>query len=135
MMKPGLLIVEDDEEIREQLRWALAGTYVVHTAGNPREALACMKRQRPPLVTLDLGLPPRPDDAVEGLALLDALLAVDRLTKVIVLTGNSERATALQAIQRGAYDFMPKPVHLETLKLLLGRAAYVYQLERCQVSR
>ena len=130
MMKPGLLIVEDDEEIREQLGWAMADTYVVHPAGNTREALACVKRQRPPLVTLDLGLPPRPDDAVEGLALLDALLAVDRLTKVIVLTGNSERANALQAIQRGAYDFMQKPVHLETLKLILGRAAYVYQLEQ-----
>ncbi|WP_447983689.1 PEP-CTERM-box response regulator transcription factor [Nitrospira sp. Nam74] len=130
MMKPGLLIVEDDEEIREQLRWAMAGAYTVHPAANTREALACVKRQRPPLVTLDLGLPPRPDDAVEGLALLDAILAVDRLTKVIVLTGNSERANALQAIQRGAYDFMQKPVHLETLKLILARAAYVYQLEQ-----
>ncbi|MBA3754340.1 MAG: PEP-CTERM-box response regulator transcription factor [Nitrospira sp.] len=130
MTKPGLMIVDDDEEIREQLRWALEDTYAVHPVGSPREALTYMKRDRPPLVTLDLGLPPRPDDAVEGLALLDALLAVDRLTKVIVLTGNSERATALQAIQRGAYDFMPKPVHLETLKLILGRAAYVYQLEQ-----
>jgi two-component system NtrC family response regulator len=129
MTKPGLLIVDDQEEIREQLRWALEDTYAVHLAGNPREALAAMKRDRPPLVTLDLGLPPRPDQSVEGLALLDALLAVDRLTKVIVLTGNSDRATALQAIQLGAYDFMPKPVHLETLKLILGRAAYVAQLE------
>jgi two-component system, NtrC family, response regulator len=130
MTKPGLLIVEDDEEVREQLGWAMADTYTVYPAGNTREALACVKRQRPPLVTLDLGLPPRPDDAVEGLALLDAILAVERLTKVIVLTGNSERANALQAIQRGAYDFMQKPVHLETLKLILGRAAYVYQLEQ-----
>ena len=130
MTKAGLLIVDDDEEIREQLGWAMAGTYQVHSAGNTREALACVKRQRPPLVTLDLGLPPRPDDAGEGLALLEAMLAVDRLTKVIVLTGNSERATALQAIQRGAYDFMQKPVHLETLKLILGRAAYVAHLEQ-----
>ena len=129
-MKPGLLIVDDDEEIREQLRWALEDTYAVHLAGSPREALASMKRDRPALVTLDLGLPPRPEAAVEGLALLEALLGVDRLTKVVVLTGNSDRGTALQAIQRGAYDFMPKPVHLETLKLILGRAAYVAQLEQ-----
>ncbi|HTK86811.1 MAG TPA: PEP-CTERM-box response regulator transcription factor, partial [Nitrospiraceae bacterium] len=79
---------------------------------------------------LDLGLPPRPDEAVEGLALLEALLSVDRLTKVVVLTGNNERANALQAIQLGAYDFMQKPVHLETLKLILSRAAYVSQLEQ-----
>jgi two-component system NtrC family response regulator len=130
MTKPGLLIVDDEEEIREQLRWALEDTYAAHPVGNPREALAYMKRDRPPLVTLDLGLPPRPDDAVEGLALLEAILAVDRLTKVIVLTGNSERANALHAIQGGAYDFIQKPVHLETLKLILGRAAYVYQLEQ-----
>ena len=130
MTKSGLLIVDDDEEIREQLRWALEDTYTVYSAGNPREALASMKRDRPPLVTLDLGLPPRPAEAVEGLALLDALLSVDRLTKVVVLTGNNERANALQAIQLGAYDFMQKPVHLETLKLILSRAAYVSQLEQ-----
>jgi two-component system, NtrC family, response regulator len=130
MTKLGLLIVDDNEEIREQLRWALEDTYTVHLAGTSREALACMKRERPPLVTLDLGLPPRPDEAVEGLALLEALLSVDRLTKVVVLTGNNERANALQAIQLGAYDFMQKPVHLETLKLILSRAAYVSQLEQ-----
>lgn len=130
MTKSGLLIVDDDEEIREQLRWALEDTYTVYSAGNSREALASMKRDRPPLVTLDLGLPPRPAEAVEGLALLDALLSVDRLTKVVVLTGNNERANALQAIQLGAYDFMQKPVHLETLKLILSRAAYVSQLEQ-----
>jgi two-component system, NtrC family, response regulator len=130
MTKLGLLIVDDDEEIREQLRWALEDAYTVHLAGTSREALACMKRERPPLVTLDLGLPPRPDEAVEGLALLEALLSVDRLTKVVVLTGNNERANALQAIQLGAYDFMQKPVHLETLKLILSRAAYVSQLEQ-----
>ncbi|MEP6887904.1 MAG: response regulator, partial [Nitrospirales bacterium] len=63
MTKPGLMIVDDDEEIREQLRWALEDTYAVHPVGSPREALTYMKRDRPPLVTLDLGLPPRPDDA------------------------------------------------------------------------
>lgn len=130
MTKSGLLIVDDDEEIREQLRWALEDTYTVYSAGNSREALAYMKRDRPPLVTLDLGLPPRPTEAVEGLALLEALLSVDRLTKVVVLTGNNERANALQAVQLGAYDFMQKPVHLETLKLILSRAAYVAQLEQ-----
>jgi len=89
-----------------------------------------MKRERPPLVTLDLGLPPRPDDAVEGLALLEGLLAIDRLTKVVVLTGNNERSSALRAIQSGAFDYIQKPVHLETLRVTLSRAAYVHQLEQ-----
>lgn len=130
MSKPGLLIVDDQEEIRSQLRWALDDAYDVHPVGNAREALAYMKRERPPLVTLDLGLPPRPDDAVEGLALLDGLLSIDRLTKVIVLTGNSERSSALQAIKSGAFDYIQKPVHLETLRVTLSRAAYVHQLEQ-----
>ena len=56
MSKPGLLIVDDQEEIRSHLRWALDDTYDVHPVGNAREALAYMKRERPPLVTLDLGL-------------------------------------------------------------------------------
>src|SRR6476661_3606786 len=128
MSKPGLLIVDDQEEIRSQLRWALDDTYDVHPVGNAREALAYMKRERPPLVTLDLGLPPRPDDAVEGLALLEGLLAIDRLTKVVVLTGNNERSSALRAIQSGAFDYIQKPVHLETLRVTLSRAAYVHQL-------
>jgi two-component system, NtrC family, response regulator len=128
--KPGVLIVDDDIEIREQLQWALKDTYTVHLAGTAREALTCAKRHRPALVSLDLGLPPRPDEAVEGLALLEAIRSIDHLTKVIVLTGKTERATALQAIQLGAYDCLQKPVHLEALKLILGRASYVYHVEQ-----
>jgi two-component system, NtrC family, response regulator len=99
-------------------------------AGTAREALTCAKRHRPALVSLDLGLPPRPDEAAEGLALLEAIRSIDHLTKVIVLTGKTERATALQAIQLGAYDCLQKPVHLEALKLILGRASYVYHVEQ-----
>jgi two-component system NtrC family response regulator len=130
MDKPALLIVDDDSEIRSQMEWAFSDTHVVHLAGTPRDALAVMKRERPPLVTLDLGLPPRPAEATEGLALLDELLAVDRAAKVIVITGNNERANALAAIARGAYDFIEKPVQLDALKVILDRAAYLYNLEQ-----
>lgn len=129
MGKTALLVVEDDPDLRDQMRWALEDSYEVHLAGTAREALALMKRERPPLVMLDLGLPPHPDEAVEGLALLDGLLSVDRLAKVIVVTGNSDRANALGAIERGAYDFIQKPVQLDTLRIILQRAAYLYQLE------
>ncbi len=130
MDKPTLLVVEDDPEIRDQMRWALDDTHIVHLAETPREALAVMKRERPSLVTLDLGLPPHPAEAVEGLALLEELLAVDRMAKVIVITGNNERTNAMAAIQRGAYDFMEKPVQIDVLKVVLNRAAYLYQLEQ-----
>ena len=127
--RPALLLVEDDAEIREQMRWALDDAYVVHLAGNRRDALALMKRERPALITLDLGLPPQPAEAAEGLALLEELLAVERTAKVIVITGNNERNNAMMAIQRGAYDFLEKPVQLDVLKTVLDRAAYLYRLE------
>ena len=129
MGKPALLIVDDDPEIRDQMRWALADSHAVHLAADPREALAIMKRECPSLVTLDLGLPPHPAEAVEGLALLGELLALDRLAKVIVITGNNERSSALAAIQRGAYDFMEKPVQIDVLKVILSRAEYLNRLE------
>ena len=129
MSKPTLMVVEDDPEIKEQMRWALEDAYEVHVAGTPREALALMKREHPALVTLDLGLPPRPTEAAEGLTVLEELLAIDRLAKIIVITGNNDRSHALEAIQRGAYDFIQKPVQLEVLKVILQRAAYLYQLE------
>jgi two-component system NtrC family response regulator len=129
MSKANVLVIEDDPAIRDQMRWGLDDAYTVHLAGNAREALALMKRERPPLVTLDLGLPPHTSEAVEGLGVLEGLLAVDRLAKVIIITGNGERANALGAVQRGAYDYMQKPVHLERLKVVLERAEYLYQLE------
>jgi two-component system NtrC family response regulator len=132
MGKPTLMVVEDDPEIRDQMRWALADTHIVHLAATPREALAIMKRERPSLVTLDLGLPPRPAEAIEGLTLLQELLAVDRMAKVIVITGNDERTNAVKAVQHGAYDFLEKPVQIEVLKVILDRAAYLYQLEQEQ---
>ncbi len=130
MDKPALLVVEDDPEIREQMRWAFDDAYMVHLAGNRRDALALMKRERPALITLDLGLPPHPAEAAEGLALLEELLAVERTAKVIVITGNSDRTNAMVAVQRGAYDFLEKPVQLDVLKIILDRAAYLYRLEQ-----
>lgn len=130
MTKPDLLIVDDDPEIREHLRWALEHLYTVHLAGNAREALSCTKRYRPGLVILDLGLPPRPHETAEGLALLEGIRAVDRAIKIIVVTGHCEQTNARQAVHRGAHDCIPKPVRLDTLTLILRRAAFVYELEQ-----
>ena len=88
------------------------------------------KREHPPLVTLDLGLPPSPGDTVEGFRALNDMLQFDPLLKVLIITGQGERENALAAIGQGAYDFFCKPVDLEALRIVLGRALYVYQLER-----
>jgi two-component system NtrC family response regulator len=128
--RPTLLLVEDDAEIREQLKWALASEYTVLEAADRPTAVMLLQSEHPLLVTLDLGLPPNPDDATEGLAALEEFLAADRLTKVIVMTGNSDRANALKAIDLGAYDYLVKPVQLEVLKVVLQRASYLARLER-----
>jgi two-component system, NtrC family, response regulator len=128
--KPKLLIVDDDEEIRTQMRWALATDYAVELAGDRTAALEIFRAQRPAVVLLDLGLPPNPATPEEGLATLSELLAVDSLTKVVVITGQGEKETALRAVGAGAYDFLGKPVDMGELKLLLKRSFHVAQLER-----
>lgn len=129
-MKPRLLIVDDDEEIRTQMKWGLAQEYDVLLAEDRPTALELLSEHHPQVVLLDLGLPPRPAEPVEGLAALSEILTRDSLVKVIIISGQGEKANALQAIGAGAYDFLTKPVDLEMLKLLLARAFHVASLER-----
>ena len=126
---PFLLLVEDDPNIREQMKWAMASDYTVLEARDRRAAIAILRREEPGLVLLDLGLPPDADGATEGLATLAEILQFRPMTKVIVLTGNQERGNALAAVQGGAYDFIQKPVQIDVLKVILQRAVYLYRLE------
>jgi two-component system NtrC family response regulator len=130
MEKPKLLIVDDDEEIRTQMKWALAQEYDVYIAADRQSALAAFHAKRPAVVTLDLGLPPHPRDMEEGFRTLGDILQEDTDAKVIVITGRDGREYALQAIGQGAYDFFRKPIELEELKVILRRALHVYQLEQ-----
>ncbi|WP_447986190.1 PEP-CTERM-box response regulator transcription factor [Nitrospira sp. Nam74] len=128
--RPTVLIVDDDAEIREQLKWALAKEYSVVEAEDRSTAVSLARTESPALVTLDLGLPGDVDGATEGLAALEEILALNRLTKVVVMTGNSDRTNAVKAVQLGAYDYIHKPVQLEVLKVILQRATYLYELDR-----
>ncbi len=123
-----LLIVEDDAGLQSQLRWCLDG-YEILQAQDRTSAMAHMRRHEPELVTLDLGLPPDPANATEGLALLEEILAFNPGVKVIVVTGNDDRENALKAVALGAYDFYIKPVDAELLRLIVDRAARLYELE------
>ena len=128
--RPKLLIVDDEESIRTQLQWALAKRYDILVAADRKGALEVFRAGRPEVVILDLGLPPSADDVAEGLAVLEEMCREDDLVKVIVSSGHSERENALEAIGRGAYDFLPKPVQVDELKLILARAFHVSRLER-----
>ena len=126
--KRRLLVIEDDAGLRTQMKWALAD-FDVSVAGDRESGLAIFERERPPVVVLDLGLPPDPNGASEGMAALESILARQSLTKVIVASGNEERANALRAVTLGAYDFYPKPIDPQVLHLIIGRALNLYDLE------
>jgi two-component system NtrC family response regulator len=124
-----LLIVEDDPALQKQIRWAF-DDYETLPASNRDEALAQVRRHAPPVVTMDLGLPPEPDAATEGFKLLEAILETAPDTKVIVLTGQNDRANALRAIALGAYDFFEKPFEPELLGLTIQRAFRLHDLQQ-----
>ena len=127
--KPKLLIVEDNSSIATQMKWALAQDYEVLLAEDRRSALDIFSEKQPLVVTLDLGLPPRPGEVEEGFLTLNEILSLNGLVKVIVITGQGEKDHALMAIGEGAYDFFCKPIQIEELKIILNRAFYVSQLE------
>ena len=123
-----LLIVDDDLGIQRQLRWSFEG-YAVELAGDRDEALARFRAQLPPVVTVDLGLPPNPDNPDEGFAVVKEILRLVPETKVIVLTGQDQQEHALTAIRMGAYDFYRKPIDSAELTVIVDRAYHLYELE------
>jgi two-component system, NtrC family, response regulator len=129
-MKPKLLIVDDDEAIRTQMKWALSENYEVHFAEDRKAAGEAFEANSPAVTLLDLGLPPRPNQCDEGMAVLSDILAIDNTAKVIIISGQSEKQNAIEAVGAGAYDFLCKPVEMEEVRLLLRRCIHVAELEK-----
>lgn len=129
-MKPKVLIVEDDEELRTHLKWALSDSYQVLLAEDRASAIEIVETNQPDVVLLDLGLPPYPNDVQEGFETLRQIHARWEFSKVIVITGQGEKPNALRAIGEGAYDFLVKPIDTDQLKVILQRAVYLARLER-----
>lgn len=127
--RPILLVVEDDEGLQAQFKWAYDDFEVI-PAIDRDSAIAALRAHEPAVVTLDLGLPPDPDGTSEGFAVLDAIMTLKPDAKVIVATGHGARESALQAIERGAYDFYQKPVDIEELGLIVRRAYNLYGIEQ-----
>ncbi|HEX6377202.1 MAG TPA: PEP-CTERM-box response regulator transcription factor [Allosphingosinicella sp.] len=123
-----LLIVEDDEGLQRQLRWAY-DDYEVLVASNRDAAINLLRAEEPPVVTLDLGLPPDPNGVTEGFATLETILSLKPETKVIVASGHGARESALRAIASGAYDFYQKPVDIDQLGLIVRRAFQLHGIE------
>ena len=123
-----LLVVEDDPGLQTQLKWCFEGFEVI-IAGDREAALEELERHHPPVVTLDLGLPPDADGTSEGFATLEQILERAPHTKVIVVTGNNDRSNALQAVALGAYDFFYKPIDADLLGFIVNRAFRLHEIE------
>jgi len=124
-----ILIVENDADIQNQMKWGLSKGYAILQALNRDEALQIFHKKRPAVVTLDLGLPPDENGSSEGLACLSEILNIAPETKVIIITGNNDRKNALKAIKMGAYDYYLKPVDMGELKVILQRAYHLAAIE------
>src|SRR5688572_24759747 len=112
------------------MKWGLADEYEISLAENRPDALQLFKTLRPPVVLLDLGLPPHPGEPTEGLAALADMLAADPFLKIIIITGQSERQHAIDAVSQGAFGFLSKPVDIPELKVSLKHAFYLAELEK-----
>ena len=123
-----VLVIEDDVGIQKQLKWSLS-EYELVFAADRSSALTQLRRYEPAVVTLDLGLPPDPANASEGLACLGEILAAQPDCKVIVITGNTDNEHALKAVALGAYDYYQKPINTDVLNIILARAFKISELE------
>ncbi|GFO74824.1 two-component system, NtrC family, response regulator [Bathymodiolus platifrons methanotrophic gill symbiont] len=124
-----LLVIEDDLGLQKQFKWSFVGYHVV-IAGDRVTAIEALRRYMPEVVTLDLGLPPDPANASEGLITLEEILELAPKTKVIVVTGNDDRDNVIKAIAMGAYDFYQKPVDIDILNMIVSRAFQLVALEQ-----
>jgi len=123
-----LLVIEDDPGLQTQLRWCFENFDVV-IAGERETALSALLQHQPPVITLDLGLPPDAEGTSEGFALLGDILLKAPHAKIIVVTGNNDREHATRSVAMGAYDFFYKPIDADMLELIVNRAYRVYELE------
>ncbi len=129
-MKPKILLVDDEENILKQMRWALDPDYEVFTTSDEGEAMSIFEQEKPPVVTLDLSLNPQNPADLGGIRLLDQMLSLAPVTRAIVITGNDDEANAMRAVRLGALDYYAKPIRLEELKVMISRATRIHQLQQ-----
>lgn len=127
--KGTVLVVDDDENVRSGLYWALTSAYRVLQASSREEARALINDEEIEVVVSDLHLPPHTDDLVEGLALIDLARAHEPPLQVVVITGSDSKRAALEAVKRGAYGFFEKPLDSAELLHIVNQASRLRQLE------
>jgi DNA-binding NtrC family response regulator len=110
-----ILVVDDNEVIRDVLNEFLARDYTVHTVGNAALAMTAIIQRQPDAIVLDIRMP-----GVDGLSLLKSLREMGVRTPVFVITGYDSTSVAIEALERGATGYLPKPFDLLDLQQLLA---------------
>ena len=128
MEKEKILVVDDEQGIREQLYWALNDQYEVHQASDSKTALREVIEFKPAVITLDISLTGAEDER-EGIDLIGRILDTDHSVKIIMVSGHGQKENAIECINRGATDFFTKPIDLDDLKVVINRAIHLYRLE------
>jgi DNA-binding NtrC family response regulator len=123
-MAPSVLIVDDEKHTREGLRQALADSYDVSLAASADEAFNLMDAQPFDVILTDLRMPGK-----SGLKVIDRALALPSKPAVLMMTAYGNIDTAVEAMRRGAVDFLTKPVNIERLDVLIRRALKSKSLE------
>jgi two-component system response regulator AtoC len=124
-MQPTLLIVDDEKHTREGLRASLEDTFDVYIAADISGALSVLERETVDIVLTDLRL-----GGEDGLQLIDKVLAKPHPPVVVMMTAYGSVDAAVEAMRRGAYDFVTKPVHIDRLEMLLHRAVRSRSVEK-----
>jgi two-component system response regulator AtoC len=123
-MVPSVLIVDDEKHTREGLKQALSESYDVAMAASADEAFNLMDSQAFDVVLTDLRMPGK-----SGLKVIDRALALPNKPAVLMMTAYGNVETAVEAMKRGAVDFLTKPVNIERLDVLIKRALKTKTLE------
>jgi DNA-binding NtrC family response regulator len=123
-MVPSVLIVDDEKHTREGLQQALADAYDVSIAASADEAFNLLDAQPFDVVLTDLRMPGK-----SGLKVIDKALALPQRPAVLMMTAYGNIDTAVEAMKRGAVDFLTKPVNIERLEVLIQRALKTKTLE------
>lgn len=124
-----IIIIEDDEALRKQLRFTLENENTIAEAGNRNEAMAVLKEFTPEIAILDLGLPPNENSPAEGLFLIDHICG-QYPTKIIVLTGQTTKEVAVKSLETGCFDYLEKPVNTDQLIFSVERAKLFLETEQ-----
>ncbi|MCK5849920.1 MAG: sigma-54-dependent Fis family transcriptional regulator, partial [Kiritimatiellae bacterium] len=122
--KPTILIVDDDKNTRDGLNRALRRSYSIHLAESAESALNILNDTTIDILLTDLRMP-----GADGLTLMQRALAQRPEIICILLTAYGSVETAVEAMKRGAYDFLTKPVNLDHLDILLKRALHSRSME------